>query len=81
MPDEEPLSRIENLLRQTPQSDVQDAEALADRDIAIRELQYIHDRIMVEVDKVAAAQQQRNNGEVHALINTVDRIVSGRTED
>ena len=81
MASEDPLVRIEQTLRQTAEPKIRDPRALADRETAIRELQYIHNRIMVEVDKVAAAQQQREVGELHALIDTVERIVSGETED
>ena len=76
MASEDPLVRFEDTLRQTAESEIRDTGALADRDTAIRELQYIHHRIMIEVDKVAAAQQQRHEGDLHALIKTVERIVS-----
>ena len=78
MSSEDPLIRIEHALRETLESE-SNIQALEERDIAIRELQYIHHRIMVEVDKVAAAQQP--GGELHALIDTVERIVSSEPKD
>lgn len=76
---EDPLIRIEHALRETLESE-SNVQALEERELAIRELQYIHHRIMVEVDKVAAAQQQ-SGGELHALIDTVERIVSSEPKD
>ena len=77
MASEDPLIiRFQDTLRLTAESEIRASGALADRDTAIRELQYIHHRIMVEVDKVTAAQQLRHEGDLHTWIETVERIVS-----
>lgn len=79
MPREEPFTRIEYLLRHATAPEVRDAGALAERDRAIRELQHLHKSIMIEVEKVAEAQQPQG-GELGAMLETVDRIVRNNAE-
>jgi len=76
MPNEDPLLRIENALRDAAETESGRAEYDAEHHDQLREIRQLHNSLMVAAGK--SGGRRLSDESLTALIDTVDRIV--RTE-
>jgi hypothetical protein len=77
MPDEDPLLRIENALRDAAETQSGRAGHDVEHDAHLREIRQLHNSLMVAVGK--AGGQRLSDESLTTLIDTVDRIVRTKT--